>query len=277
MLPLIKISEHIHNIRHYPFPTILFSFHFNVFNRAFGPNGPLALLLAQHFTVFTYDRRDRGDSGDTAPYGVECEVEDIEALITEAGGSAFVYGISFGVALAFEAAIRGLAIKKLALYEPPFVVDDSRPPIPKDYLAQLTEMIASDRRGDAVKLFMRKGVGVPVVFVAMMRFMPAWSKLKFVAYTMVYDSIIVEDNQRGKPLPTKRWASVTVPTSVVGGGKSPVWMRHAVQIVADALPNAKRCTLEGQTHIVKPEALAPVLVEFFVGETLDRLEEHDVF
>lgn len=114
--------------------------------RASGPMGPLAALLARHFTVFTYDRRGRGDSGDTAPYAVEREVEDIEALINEAGGSAVVYGISSGAALALEAANRGLAIKKLVLYEAPFIVDDSHPPIPKDFLARLNELIGSDRR-----------------------------------------------------------------------------------------------------------------------------------
>lgn len=159
--------------------------------RASGPNGPLAELLAPHFTVFTYDRRGRGDSGDTPPYAVDREVEDLEALINEAGGSAYVYGISSGAALALEAANRGLAIKKLALYEAPFVVDDSRPPVPEDYLPQVDKLIAADRRGDAVKLFMRKGVRVPAVFVTMMQFMPAWSKLKGVAHTLPYDAEIM--------------------------------------------------------------------------------------
>ncbi len=229
--------------------------------RASGPMGPLAALLAPHFTVFTYDRRGRGDSGDSAPYAVEREVEDIDALIQEAGGSAFVYGISSGAALALEAANRGLAIRKLALYEAPFIVDDSRPPIPDDYLARLNGLIASDRRGDAVRLFM-KLVGVPAIFVAIMRFMPAWRKLKAVAHTLPYDITVVQDNQRGKPLPAKRWASVT-PTLVVDGGKSPAWMRHGMQALADVLPNARRRTLEGQTHMVDPKVLAPALVEFF--------------
>jgi pimeloyl-ACP methyl ester carboxylesterase len=121
--------------------------------RASGPSGPLAALLAAEFTVFTYDRRGRGDSGNLAAYAIEREVEDIEALIHEAGGSAFVYGISSGAALALEAANHGLAIKKLALYEAPFIVDDSRPPIPNDYLAQLNGLISADRRGDAVNSF----------------------------------------------------------------------------------------------------------------------------
>jgi pimeloyl-ACP methyl ester carboxylesterase len=232
--------------------------------RASGPMGPLAALLAEKFTVFTYDRRGRGDSGNTMPYAVEREVEDIEALIKEAGGSAHVYGISSGAALALEAANHGLAIKKLALYEAPFIVDDSRPPIAPDFVAQLNTLISADRRGDAVKLFM-KLVGVPGIFIAIMRFMPAWKKLKGIAHTLPYDIMIVQDNQRGKPLPDKRWASATVPILVVDGGKSPAWMRNGMRALAGVLPNAKLRTLEGQTHMVKPKALAPVLMEFFAS------------
>ncbi len=122
--------------------------------RAFGPMVPLAALLARRFTVFTYDRRGRGASGDTAPFAKEREIEDLEALIAEAGGSAFVSGISSGAVLSLEAAAHGLAITKLVLYEPPFIIDGSRPPLPEDYKAQLTRMIASSRGGDAVALFM---------------------------------------------------------------------------------------------------------------------------
>ena len=232
--------------------------------RASGPMGPLAALLAEKFTVFTYDRRGRGESGNTMPYAVEREVEDIEALIKEAGGSAYVYGISSGAALALEAANHGLPIKKLALYEAPFIVDDSRPPIAPDFVAQLNALISADRRGDAVKLFM-KLVGVPGIFIAIMRFMPAWKKLKGIAHTLPYDITIVQDNQRGTPLPDKRWVSVKAPTLVVDGGKSPAWMRNGMRALAAVLPNAKLRTLEGQTHMVKPKALAPVLMEFFTS------------
>jgi pimeloyl-ACP methyl ester carboxylesterase len=233
--------------------------------RASGPNGPLAERLAPHFTVYTYDRRGRGDSGETAPYAVEREVEDIEALIDHAGGAAFVYGISSGAALALEAAGRGLPIEKLALYEAPFVVDDSRPPVPSGYPGQLAELIASDRRGEAVRLFMTEGARIPAVFAAMMRFMPAWPKLKAVAHTLPYDTAVMGEGQSGKPLPARRWDAVKAPTLVIGGGKSPAWMRHGVAELAGVLPNARHRTLDGQTHLVKPKALAPVLVEFFTS------------
>jgi len=230
--------------------------------RQFGPSGPLAARLKEHFTVFTYDRRGRGDSGDTAPYNVARELEDLDAVIQAAGGSAFVYGISSGAALALEGANRGLAVKKLALYEAPFIIDDTQPPIPDDFLARLNALIAANRRGDAVKMFM-KLVGVPGIIIALMRLTPAWSKLKGVAHTLVYDITLVEGNQRGKPLPRSRWASVTMPTLVADGGKSPPWMRNAMRSLADVLPNSEHRTLEGQTHMLSPKAIAPVLVEFF--------------
>lgn len=230
--------------------------------RAFGPMRPLAKLLEPHFTVFAYDRRGRGESGDTAPYAVEREIEDLEALIQAAGGSAFVYGISSGAALALEAAAHLRNIEKLAVYEAPFIVDDSHPPRPDDYLKQLNQLIASNRRGDAIRMFM-KTVGVPGVFIAMMRFMPSWSKLKGIAHTLPYDFTILGDTGSGKPLPAHRWESAALPTLVMDGGKSPTWMRHAMQALAEVLPNASYRTLDRQTHMLKPEVLAPVLVEFF--------------
>jgi pimeloyl-ACP methyl ester carboxylesterase len=234
-------------------------------SRTFGPNEPLAPLLAQHFTVYTYDRRGRGDSGDTTPFAVEREIEDLEALIAEAGGSAYVYGISSGAALVLEAANRGLAIEKVAVYEAPFVVDDSRTPVPDDFQEQLQALIAEDRRADAVKYFMTKGVGLPSFVVFMMRFMPAWSKLKAVSHTVPYDAAILGNEASGKPYPPNRWGSITAPTLVVDGGKSAAWTHHAMKALADTLPNARYRTLEGQMHVVKPQALAPVLVEFFSG------------
>lgn len=233
--------------------------------RSFGPNGPLALHLAPHFTVINYDRRGRGESGDTAPYATLREIDDLAALISAVGGRAGVYGISSGAALALEAAQQDLGIKKLALYEAPYIVDTSRPPVPADYQEHLQNLIAADRRGEAVRYFMRAGIGVPALFVTLMRFMPAWSKLKAVAPTLLYDVALVVEYEQGKPLPTNRWTSVTMPTLVLCGGKSPPSMQHAMQALAGVLPNAQHSSLPGQTHLVKPEALAPVLVEFFKG------------
>ncbi len=229
--------------------------------RGLGQSGQLAKVLAQHFTVFTYDRRGRGGSGDTAPYAVEREVEDIAVLLSEAGGAAFVWGMSSGAVLALEAANRLSGIKRLALYEAPFIVDDSRSTTEGDWV-RIGEAVAADRRSDAVKLFL-KSVGAPAFLIALMRLMPMWSKLKAIAHTLPYDGAIVRDNQRGKALPANRWVSVTVPTLVMDGGKSPAWMRRANQSLAASLPNATYRTLEGQTHMLKPKAHAPMLVEFF--------------
>jgi pimeloyl-ACP methyl ester carboxylesterase len=227
---------------------------------------PLAALLASHYTLITYDRRGRGDSGDRTPYAVEREIEDVEAIINEAGGSAFVYGISSGAVLALEAASKlPTKVKKLALYEPPFIVDDSRPPLPQDYVHHLNELIAAGRRGDAVEYFMTVAVGIPAEYIGPMRSDPMWAEMEKLAHTLPYDGTIMGDTMSGKPLPAKKWASATSPTLVMDGGESATWMRNGAQSLAKILPNAKHRTLEGQNHGVAPEALAPVLEEFFAA------------
>ena len=228
-------------------------------SRSFGPLPKLAPLLAPHFTVFHYDRRGRNESGDTPPYAVEREVEDLEALIAQAGGSACVFGISSGAALALAAAARGAKIKKLALYEPPFVAVSSARTVPSDSAAQLSRLIAAGRRGDAVKFFLVDMVGMPAIFAYIMRVLPVWPKLKAVAHTLPYDAAVLGDFS----LPKERAASVAVPTLAIGGEKSPVELRSAVSAVAETVPRVKLRMLKGQTHNVSVKVLAPVLVEFF--------------
>ena len=232
--------------------------------REFGPSKQIAAQLAPLYTVFTYDRRGRGESGNTLPYAIEREVEDLDAIIQAAGGSAFVLAISSGVALALEAANRGLAITKLALYEAPFIVDAERPPIDHDFLPRLRQFLAEERRGEAVKHFMRL-VQVPAIGIFMMQLMPAWKKLKAVAPTLVHDITMVERYQRGQALPADRWSSLHQPMLVMDGGKSPAWMRNAQRALARAVPGSKSRTLEGQTHMVSAKVLAPAVVEFFQG------------
>lgn len=236
--------------------------------RASGPNGPLAEELSPYFTVYTYDRRGRGDSdnGEEKPYAIEREVEDIAALIEAAGGSAYLYGISSGAALALEAAKRLPSVTKLVLYEAPFVVDDSRRPVPDHYAAAFGKLLAANRRGAAVKHFMRQGVGLPAIVVAMMPFMPAWSKLKAVAHTLPYDTLLTERFQRGKALPADYWSPVNIPTLVIYGGKSPAWMQNGMKALAKALPDAKLIDLPGETHIVKPKPLAAAMIGFYRNE-----------
>ena len=170
--------------------------------------------------------------------------------------------MSSGAALALEAAKRGLAIPKLALYEPPFIVDDSRPPVPEDYVSQLDALVASGRRSDAVAYFLTTGVGVPADIVAAMRQQPFWPAFEAVAHTLAYDGRVLGDTQSGSRAPLAKWVTVTVPTLVIDGGQTP-WMSQGAEALAAALPQAQRRTLHGQPHDVAPEALAAVLAEFF--------------
>ncbi len=227
---------------------------------------PIAGLLSQRFTVITFDRRGRGDSGDAATYAVEREVEDLGALVAEADGAASVFGHSSGAVLALEGAVRGLPITKLALYEPPFIVDDSRPLLPEDYERRLTELISSGRRGDAVELFMTAAVGVPPEMVAQMRTSPIWPAMEALAHTLPYDGAIMGDTMDGNPASMKRWASVTVSTLAMDGGASPEWARNAVRALVEVLPDAQHLTLEGQTHAADPEVVAPALERFFARD-----------
>jgi len=220
---------------------------------------PLATELAPHFTVICYDRRGRGDSGDTPPYAVEREIEDLAALIDAAGGSAYVFGMSSGGGLSLLAAANGHPITRLAVFESPYAVDASRPPVPSDYRTRLDTLLAEGRRGDAVELFLTEAVGVPPDLVAQMRQAPMWSGMEAVAHTLPYDHAVMGDSA----IPTARFASITIPTLVMDGGASPAWIRDAAQELADTIPNARHLTLENQTHSVAPDAIAPVLVEFF--------------
>jgi len=225
------------------------------------PTAHLAALLAEQFTVFHYDRRGRGESSDTPPYAVEREMEDLEALIQEAGGSACVFGMSSGGVLALGAAASGLAITKLALYEPPFNSGDERArAAAQHYSRELTALLSEGRRGDAVALAMTTW-GAEASAVAGMRQTPIWPLFEAVAPTLAYDDAIMGDGA----VPTARLASITVPTLVMAGGASPAFMLDAAQEAAHALPGAGLRILEGQTHDVAPEVLAPVLVEFFQG------------
>ena len=227
---------------------------------------PLAKLLAPRFIVFSYDRRGRGDSEDTPPYAVAREIEDIEALIDEAGGTAFVHGHSSGAVLALEAAAKlGTKVQKLSLYEPPFIIDDSRPPPPENYVRQINELIAANRRGDAVAFFMTEVVGMPAEAVAQMKSAPTWPALEALAHTLPYDIAVLGDNMAGKPLPTDRWTAATAPTLVMDGGASPAWIRNSARTLAGILPDAQHRTLEGQTHAAAPEVLAPEIERFFLG------------
>jgi hypothetical protein len=232
-------------------------------SRGFPKMRQLAEFLAGRFTVINYDRRGRGDSGDTAPYAVEREIEDLAAVIDAAGGAACVWGWSSGGVLALRAAAAGLNIEKVAVYNPPFIVDDSGHLPPPDLAARLDEVTSSGRRGAAVRLFMTKGIGIPPTVVGLMRWSPFWPRLRATALTTPYDLAIMGDTVAGQPLRTKDWAAVTQPALVVAGEKTAPELRKAAEAIADVLPDARHRTLARQGHNVSMPALAPVLEKFF--------------
>ncbi len=223
----------------------------------------LAARLVPHFTVFVYDRRGRGESGDAAPYAVEREVEDIDALITEAGGSAFLFGHSSGGALALEAALQlgGEKVKKLAIYEVPYNDDREFQQAWRAYIQQLTELLAANRRGDAVALFMQY-VGMPAGQIEGMRHSPSWPSLEAIAPTLAYDhtAILGEDVS----VPIERAAQVRVPTLLMNGSASFPFMYETARMLSQAIPHAQLRTLEGQDHGPAGDVLAPVLEKFFL-------------
>lgn len=237
--------------------------------RAHPAAGELAAALAPHFTVINYDRRGRGDSGDTPPYAVAREVEDIAALMEAAGGKAALFGKSSGAVLALEAASQLPGqVTKVVLYEPPLIVDDSRPPVPKDYVQRIDRLVAEGRRGDAVGVFMREAVRIPDEYLAQMRggqgatVPPEWAAMERLAHTLAYDGAIMSGLMAGQPLPPKKWAANTAPTLILTGGNSEEFFHEGASALAKDLPQARHSLLPGQDHAVAPDALAPVLMEF---------------
>jgi len=229
--------------------------------------GDLAERLSLHYSAINYDRRGRGDSGDTLPYAVEREIEDIEALIDANGGSAFLFGLSSGGALALESAAKlpGKVIKA-AIYEAPYIIDSSHAPLPADYVPHLQELTAAGRRGDAVAYFMSAAIGIPDDYIAQMRSQPFWPGLENIAHTIAYDGMVMGDKMSGKPFPPGAWATATMPVLLINGGAGEPFISNSADSLAQILPNAQRLTMEGQTHDVNSNALAAVLIDFFTNQ-----------
>ncbi|HEY3191809.1 MAG TPA: alpha/beta hydrolase [Solirubrobacterales bacterium] len=225
---------------------------------------PLAQLLAGEFSVYSYDRRGRGDSGDTPPYAIEREIEDLVAVIDASGGSAYAFGHSSGASLALEATAAGAPITRLAMYEPPYIVDRSRPPLPDDYIEHLEELIAEGKRRDVFEYFMTVAAGMPAEMVKPMHDSPMVEAMLPLAHTIPYDGrVMLRGSMNGQPLPTRWTASVTVPSLVMDGGNSPAWMRNAARALVGTLPDVEYRTLDGQDHAAAPEVIVPALEEFF--------------
>ncbi|MEU4238453.1 alpha/beta fold hydrolase [Actinoplanes sp. NPDC026619] len=226
-----------------------------------GPGRGIAAALAADFTVYLYDRRGRGESGDTLPWSVEKEIEDLAAVLAAAGGQAALLGTSSGAVLAADAASRLPGVTRVALYEPPFIVDDAREPRPATFTEDTEALIARGDRSGAVKKFMMH-VGVPGFVLWIMPLMPPWKRMTGVAHTLPYDLKVLGGTGRGVPLDAARWAGMTAPALVMDGGKSPRYMRNGAKAFSEALSKADYRTLPGQTHIVKPAALAPAVRDF---------------
>jgi pimeloyl-ACP methyl ester carboxylesterase len=218
--------------------------------------------LGNDFTAIIPDRRGRGQSGDTLPYSIDREIDDIAALISVVGGSAALFGHSSGAVLALDAAARDIGVTRLALYEPPLVSQDGASPDRDPYLVSLKERLDAGDRGGAVALFMSV-TGMPAEAIQGMRHSPAWPALEAIAPTLAYDGTVMAEAESGPW--AARWAAVTVPTLIVNGDASFDIMEPAAAGLAVALSNATRVTLAGQDHSPNPEVLAPVLRDFLLG------------
>ena len=222
---------------------------------------PLAKALTPRFTALNYDRRGRGDSGDAALYSVEREIDDIAALVQQAGGSASVFGHSSGATLALKAAATGLPITHLVLYEPPFNTGGNYPALPAGFAEELAELVSGGRRGDAVELYQTKAVGIPEEVVAQMRHAPFRPAMEAIAHTLAYDAAIIGD----RSMPAGLLAAVTVPALVITGDQSPPFLRNAAHAAAEMLPHGRLAILRGQGHDINPNATAPVMAEFLAS------------
>jgi pimeloyl-ACP methyl ester carboxylesterase len=222
----------------------------------------LARLLAEGgHRVINYDRRGRGESGDTLPYAPEREFEDLGALVDEAGGEAAAFGMSSGAVLAAEAAARGVPLTKLVMYEAPLRIDaDGPPPVP-DYVETIEGIIKDGEPGDAMAYFMTM-VGQPPDEVAAFRETPIFTAFQAVEHTLAYDGRIMEPFSLGEPIQPGRWAAAAQPSLVIDGGDSPDWFARAADAAAAALPNGERRTLPGQTHQFDPPVVAEAVLEF---------------
>lgn len=218
---------------------------------------PLATALSPDFTVITYDRRGRGDSTDVAPYAVEREIEDLQAL-REATGAVYASADSSGVMVLFRAVATGVHFDKLAVMEPPFRVDGA-PPAPDRYLERLQEFIATGNPGGAAELFMVEAVGQPQEMVDGFKGTPLWTALEAMAPTLVYDALQMGDSS----LPTDLLRKISTETLAIHSTGSPAWMQSAVATTAAALPNAHLVALDGQFHQVSQDVLVEAFKDFF--------------
>jgi len=231
--------------------------------RHFGPTNKLAAELGKHFRVYHYDRRARGDSGPSTDYQLERELEDLSALIVTAGGYASIVGFSSGACLAIEAAAAGLPIRHLALYEPPYMVGPKARKVPENFEAEVQQLVAGGKYGDAVAYFMTRLIGMPSIFLIPMKFSKMWKDITPQAPSLPFDMEAVN----GFNPPIERLRGITVPTLAISGTKTFPVLIDSTKLCADTIAGAGHVVLPGQSHEVKAEAIAPVLIDFFSGAT----------
>ena len=229
--------------------------------REFYGDKPLVAALSNDFTIYTYDRRGRGESTDTKPYAAEKEIEDVEALIDDAGGSSFLYGVSSGAALALHVAARvdSAKVPKLALYEPPYGSNNEKDKA--DFASQknrINELLRDGQSGDAAAFFVTS-LGTPPETVEELRKSPDWPFMQRVEHTLAYDYNVLGDGA----IPVEIAKTLKMPVLIMNGGKSFDFMRDTAESLSKVIPNAQWKVLKDQTHQVSPEVLAPVLRAFF--------------
>ncbi len=230
-----------------------------------GPGNTLSPPLSELFTTVVYDRRGRGHSGDAPSYAPGREIEDLAAVIDAAGGSAYVFGHSSGAVLALEGAQAGLPIAGMVLYEPPMVVDDSRLPVPMDLPGRIAELAEEGRGRAVVRTFMTEAIRAPKPLALAMSVLPGSGRLGAIAHTVAYDATVMSPYQKGSPLPEGLYASLRTPALVLVGAKSPGWLQTAAAAVAVAIPQGRLTHLDGQRHVVKAKATAPIVAEFLTA------------
>ncbi|KIL43213.1 alpha/beta hydrolase [Jeotgalibacillus campisalis] len=227
-------------------------------HRSFKPIVKDAKIFATEFTVYNYDRRGRGDSGNTLPYTIEREIEDIEAIIDAAGGKAYLYGHSSGAVLALEAVLLlGNKVQKVIMYDAPYVHSEEERVEYNQFSRSINKLLDNGKNSKAMITFL-KGIGMPKVFILLLPLVPGWRTMKALAPTLAYDIALTQDLP-----PVERAAQISIPTQIIVGEKS----RDSIHVVGrqltKAIPNAKFVQLAGQDHMANAKKLLPLFIDFF--------------